>query len=245
MRPKRYNLIMMFNVSVVTFSLFIVLMLALNPPITSENLFWRKPLVGIVFSLICVSGIFAAFFPKHCTGTYHFQKEGNNLASRSFSSTVEGHHLSCAKFSAHVIHARNHTLCAACTGLCLGAFMTLVGTDLYFFCGWCYEQTPISAVLIGMVGVVFGFLQLKSMGFARLMLNAFFVVGAFLILVGIDELTHNIFVDLFLLALIVFWILTRILLSQWDHWRICSNCKSSCEARKSRKNGVHYLRRNP
>jgi len=55
-----------------------------------------------------------------------------------------------------------------------------------------------------------------------------FVFGAFLVLVGIDALAENLFVDLFLTVLISFWILTRIQLSQWDHSRICRDCKSPC-----------------
>jgi hypothetical protein len=57
-----------------------------------------------------------------------------------------------------------------------------------------------------------------------------FVLGAFMVLVGIDAVVESLFADLLLLAFIVFWIFTRILLSQWDHWRICGNCKSQCVA---------------
>jgi len=238
MPHKRRDSILVFTIGVSTISLFIVLVLALNPPITNENLFWRKPLVGLVFSLICLFGIFAAFFPKQCSEASHFRKGENTFTFQSLSGTLEGHHPDCGKFSRHVIRTSNYMLCAACTGLCLGAFMALVGTACYFFGGWSFDEMRFPAVLFGIVEVVLGFFQLKFMGFVRLMLNVFFVLGAFLILVGIDGLTCSLLVDLFLVVVIVFWILTRMLLSQWDHSKICCSCQSPCEVRELRKNRV-------
>jgi hypothetical protein len=225
---------LIFAASVSIFGLFIVLTLAVNPPTIYENFFWRKPLIGSIFGLICILGILAALFPKQCSRTSHFQKMDMNTTSHRIHSA--SHHPDCEKFSAHVIRVSNRTLCAACTGLLLGAIIALVGTVFYFFDGWHVEGVSFPAVLTGAVGIVLGFLQLKFRGFIRLTLNMFFVLGAFLILVGIDELTESLFVDFFLAALIVFWILTRIQLSQWDHWRICSNCESQCEVWEAKKN---------
>jgi hypothetical protein len=157
-----------------------------------------------------------------------------NLTSHRIRAT--SHHPDCGKFSAHVTRIGNHTLCAACTGLLLGAIIALAGTAFYFFNGWDVKEVSFPAALLGVVGIIFGFLQLKFRGFIRLTLNTFFVLGAFLILVATDELTQSLFVDFFMVALIVFWILTRIQLSQWDHWRICSNCEFQCEVWEAKKN---------
>jgi hypothetical protein len=227
MSNMRYYSFLIFAISVSIFGLFTVLIIGINPPMIYGSFFWRKPLIGSIFSLICILGIFAALFPKQCSQTFHFRKENMNLTSHRIHAT--SHHPDCGKFSAHVIHVNSHMLCAACTGLLLGAIIALVGTAFYFFGGWHIEEVSFPAVLIGVVGIVLGFLQLKFRGFIRLILNMFFVLGAFLILIGIDELTESLFVDFFLAALIVFWILTRIQLSQWDHWRICNSCKSACE----------------
>jgi hypothetical protein len=224
-----------FALSVSIFGLSIVLVIAINPPMIYESFLWRKPLIGAVFSLICILGTFAALFPRQCSKTFHSQKENMNLTSHQ--THLSSHHPDCGKFSAHVIRLGSYTLCAACTGLLLGAIMTLVGTAFYFFSGWNVEGVSFLVVLIGIAGVTLGFLQLKFRGFLRLLLNMFFVLGAFLILVGIDELAESLFADFFLIGLIAFWILTRIQLSQWDHWRICNNCESQCkvwEAKKSR-----------
>jgi hypothetical protein len=234
MLNMRHYSFLIFAISVSIFGLFIILLIAINPPTVYESFFWRKPLIGSVFGLICILGIFATLFPMQCSQTFHFRKENINLTSHQIRAA--SHHPDCGKFSAHVIHVRKHALCAACTGLLLGAIIALAGTAFYFFSGWNVEEVSFQAVLIGIVGIVFGFLQLKFIGFVRLILNMFFVLGAFLILIGIDELTESLFADLFLAALIVFWILTRIQLSQWDHWRICSDCESKCEVWEAKKN---------
>jgi hypothetical protein len=223
-----------FDIGISAFGLLIVLLLVANPPIIYESFSWRKPFVGSVFILICTFGIFAALFPKRCSHTFHFRRENVSLASSGIQTT--SHHPDCGKFSAHVIRINGHTLCAACTGLLLGGITAIVGAFIYFFIGWHIVTVAFTVALIGVIAMVLGFSQLKSSGFIRLILNIFFVLGAFLILVGIDELIGSLFVDFFMEAFIVFWIFTRIQLSQWDHWRICNNCKFPCEVRKTKKN---------
>jgi len=227
------DFILMLNMGISIIGLLIVLVLTFNPPIVHEDFFWQKPLIGSLFSLICISGIFAALFPNQCSHAIHFRKESINLTSRRVHSV--SHHPDCEGFSAHVIHVTNRRFCAACTGLLLGAIVALVGTVFYFSGGLSVEKVSFPITLIGVAGIVLGFLQLKFKSFVRLTLNVIFVLGAFLILVGLDELTKSVFVDLFLIAFIVFWILTRIQFSRWDHWRICRNCKSPCEVWEMKK----------
>ena len=238
------NFILIFTVSISLFGLFTTLMLALYPPTVQENLLWRKPLIGSIFSLICILGITAAFFPNKCSKTFNLLEAEKTAVSNAkdpnFNKvlvTLKGHHPDCEEFSAHVMHISNHTLCAACTGLFIGAFISIIGTAFYFFGGQQINEMSFPAVVIGIVGVILGYLQLKFRGFVRLMLNILFVLGAFLTLVGIDELTQSLSVDLFSIVLIVFWIFTRIMLSHWDHRRICHNCKSPCENRRLEKPG--------
>jgi hypothetical protein len=230
------NLPIMFAVGVSIFGSIIVLMLALYPPSAQENLPWRKPLIGSIFTLICVSGITAVFFPEKCSESFHSHKpekptisEARNSSFQGTSVTLKGHHPDCGRFSMHTVRVDRHVFCAACTGLFLGALVSVLGASLYFFGEWHIEEASFPAVFVGIVGVILGFLQLKFGGFVRLMLNAYFVLGTFLVLAGLDELRQSLFADLFLIALIVFWLFSRIALSQWDHRRICQDCKSYCQ----------------
>lgn len=233
MPSNRYDLVLIFSIGVSVFGILIVLLLALNPPITYEDFFWRKPLVGSMFSLICILGSFAALFPKQCSQVFHFRRGKMYFPSHRTNAT--SHHPNCKRFSTHVIQINTRTLCAACTGLLTGAFVALIGIVFYFFGEWHIDEVSFPIVLTGLVWVALGFLQFKFRGFVRSILNALFVLGAFLILVGIDELTENLIIDLFLVALIVFWILTRIRISKWDHWRICGSCESPCEVGEKKR----------
>jgi len=199
-------------------------------------------MIGSIFEVICVLGISAVYFPSHCSAMFHSTKgdrdissNANYLASHSRDPAFRGHHPDCGNFSAHVIRIHDKTFCAACTGLLLGALMALTGAALYFFADWRIAQNTLHAVFAGALGVSLGLFQLKFRSLLRLLLNAFFVLGAFLVLVGIDGLIQSVLVDLFVVVLTVFWLITRILLSQWDHWRICYTCENPCESRISKK----------
>ena len=231
--------ILMLTVSVSLFGLFTTLMLTLYPPTIQENLLWRKPLIGSIFTLICVSGIVAVFFPKKCSQTFDLRKTEKPAISNTedpdfhkIPVTLKGHHPDSGKYSAHVIHMNNHVICAACTGLLLGALISIAGTTLYFFGGWDIGQTGFPIVLLGEIGIVLGFIQSKFKGYTRLVLNAFFVFAAFLTLIGIDKIAENIFIDLYLVFLIVFWLSTRIMISQWNNWRICRTCEIPCKLKE-------------
>lgn len=231
-------------ISVSFFGLLLVGVLALNPPTVKEGFLWRKPLIGSLFGLTCVFGIMAVFFPRQCSAMFDFGKEKKHghsdktrFAFHGIPSIAQGHHPDCEKFSGHVFRIKGRRFCAACSGLLLGGLISLVGTFLYFFAGWRVEQFSLQAVLLGLLGVSGGLLQFIVKGsFVRLFVNTFFVLGAFLLLVGIDELAQSVFVDMFLVILIVFWLFTRISLSQWNNWKICHTCNiTSCEFRKSEK----------
>lgn len=219
--------------------------LTLYPPIMHENFLWRKPLIGSIFGLICVLGILAVFNPTQCSRVFDFGRREkpshsylSKFVSHRASSTLQGHHPDCDNFTAHVFRMGGKAFCAACTGLLLGGLLSLVGTLLYFFSNWLVEQSSFLTVWVGVLGVGFGLFQFKFRSFIRLFLNIFFVLGTFLILIEIDKLVQSVAVDLFLVALTVFWLFTRISLSQWDHERICYACKVvTCEFADRKKEG--------
>jgi len=232
--PSSSGLFLSFYLSVSLFGVFLVFVLALNPPMVYESFPWRKPVVGLSFSMICVLGIFAALFPQQCATSIHFGSSEKNFKSRWIPATSKGHHPYCKKFYSHVIKIRDRILCASCTGLLVGALLALTGTILYFFLGLSTNESLLS-MSMGTVGIIMGFFQLKFGGFVRSILNVCFVVGSFLILAGIDRLVQSIIIDLFVTLLIIFWLFTRIQLSHWDHERTCNRCESLnkiCELEK-------------
>jgi hypothetical protein len=59
-----------------------------------------------------------------------------------------------------------------------------------------------------------------------------FVNGAFLLLLGADQLVRSLSLDTYILIVIVFWISTRVVMSRSEHRRICAECPElSCTGR--------------
>ncbi len=192
--------------------LFLTVMLAFFPPTTTENIPWRKTLIGAIFSTISFLGCLAVFSPNLCTKIFKPKKkiQGSNLNqffSHNKSSSMQGHHSSCGKFTTHTFQIKGRIFCAACVGLLIGGLLTLAGSFLYFFFSWNLSENSFLLVFVGVLGVGFGFLQQKFRSLIRLSLNIVFVLGTFFILIGIDEITHSLLIDLFVVSLILFWLL--------------------------------------
>lgn len=233
MSQRRYiNYEIKYHLLVSFVGLFLIVLLTVFPPKFAGDLSWRKLVVGSVFGSICILGILAVFSPNQCLKFFKSGKKEKidrlvltNIVSHRISNGLEGHHPTCGKFAAHIFRIKSRTFCAACLGLLFGGLLALVGATVYFFGNCSFTEYSLLMILLGIMGVVFGLFQFKFKNFIRLSVNIIFVLGTLSILIAIDELVKSLFVDLFVVCLVVFWLLTRILLSQWDHERICSDCE--------------------
>lgn len=240
------NLTLLFLTVVSFLGLVLVAFFSVSPPVSSVDFVWRKPVVGAVFASICVLGSLAVFFPDMCSQGFGlgseerrqrwfpFDSKGDTLTSENSSFILRGHHPTCDRFSSHVFIVGGRVFCATCSGLFLGALICLAGVAAYFFGGWQTGQYASQSVLVGVVGVAVGLLQSPLIRIQRSSVRVFsgvlFAVGALLILVAVDELAGNFFLDVFMVLLTAFWLVTRIFLSQWEHEKMCSACGSaSCE----------------
>jgi hypothetical protein len=229
---QRLNLVLWVYLTSSALGLMTIIAFVFFPPKPTSDIAWRKPFIGIMFILICVLGGSAAIIPKKCSKIFGSHKAYGFAAFstvHSGSHVMSGHHPDCGRFSPHTINVSEHVLCAACTGLFLGAIVAVVGATTYFFAGLDIEQFSLPLIAIGLGCVALGFVQFRFSGFIRLLLNVFFVVGVFFALAGVDALMKNLFIDFYLISLTILWILTRILLSEWDHLRICRFCELKCK----------------
>ena len=217
--------------------LLIVVFLVAFPPVVTSDFLWRKTIIGTTFGIICVLGVLAVIFPTKCSGLLEPKKQNSGPSTIHYNSqessiSLRGHHPTCGKYSAHVFQLLGKTRCAACIGLLFGALLALAGSVLYFFVGLTVSSYSLVLVLFGVFGILIGLFQFAFRGVFRLAANTVFVVSTFLVLASIDATVGNLFFDLFVVCLVVFWLFTRISLSKWDHERICSSCETeNCSAR--------------
>jgi len=237
------DLLSLMVLSFLGLSIFVVMVF--SPPVNYEYFLFRKAVVGSIFGLICIFGLVAVLSPKECSRIFYFRKgkdglgrqynyQENHVASNSTShilglKIVHRHHPSCERFSSHEFRIKENTFCTGCTGLLLGALTSLLGAFIYFSSNLFIPSFFIGIGLLGVaLGLLLPLLNLQR-AILRLSLNAFFIFGVFLMLIGVDSLIQSLFIDLLLILMSIFWLLTRISLSQWNHQRICHECENKCE----------------
>jgi hypothetical protein len=209
-------------VSIVGFAL--VTVLVLQPSLERFQFSVRQGLVGGLYSVICVLGVAAVFYPVKCKGLFQKQNPFSQAGAVSGSVGISGHHPACQKFSGNRIRVNGRDLCAACSGLLVGAVTALVGCALQFFMGLPLVSAGVWVLVLGEVCMVLGLAQIKFAGYGKVFVNVVFVIGSFMALAGVDVLGESLLVDIYVLGLIVFLLWLRILLSERNNRRICHAC---------------------
>jgi hypothetical protein len=190
-------------------------------------------LIGSLYSLVNTLGIVAVYYPKKCQNTFSYRKnvalQENSQLGKCSDVAFEGHHPNCRKFDGNRTKILGVVLCSACTGLFLGAILALIGAALYFFFGTNFPLADIRILLVASVAMLLGMVQFVFRNYLKWIINSLFVVSSLIILVSADSIGRNLFIDLYVLGLIVFLLLTRIMLSEWNNRKTCFEC-GSCKS---------------
>ena len=226
---KASDFLLKVAVAVSIFDLAIIPLLLLQSSKLHTDYGFSKPLIGSLFATLCILGIAAVFFPRKCEESYVVGKKSKTpkLAEGTQLSEIvrfEGHHPDCVGFSANRIEIQKKVLCAACTGLFVGAIISLIGTLLYFFIGFDLIPADSRVLVFGYVGLFVGLVQFKFRSYAKLMANLYFVFGSLITLIIVDLVAGSLLLDLYVFGVIIFLLLTRILISEWNNARTCSRC---------------------
>jgi len=236
MSPRKFpDTVSFYFIGISLLGLCLLAALTFNTPKVTASFAWQNQLIGSVFGAICLLGMVAGISPLRCSRMLHFGSNRNKgcfdkkeISVEETTIGLEGHHPSCGNFSAHVFQAGNQTYCAGCTGLVTGAIISLFGSFSYFFAGFHVGEVSISVFWLGFVWVACGLLQYSLLkvgkNVAHLFLNVILVLGALLLLIGVNEISGNLVLEVYFLTLIVYWILARIMLSGQEHKKICTSC---------------------
>ena len=178
-------------------------------------------LTGAVFIAVCLFGLVVALSPSSLRGLG--QSSGSNPVMR-------GHHPDCEKFSNHVVWISGKPYCAGCTGLALGAALSMLGSALYFFFN-VFLLDPEVAFWVGAFMVALGLVQhFVDLGspHLHLALNVALVCGSFMLAASLNAMGVSFYVEAYHLGLVVFWVASRIRVSQEEHVLVCASCGLVC-----------------
>jgi hypothetical protein len=235
-QPAKVDAATFFYLAVSILGLGLLAILTFNRTVPKTDFTWQKPATGLIFSAICILGTAAGLSPRRCSRATHFQVAERNIqitqkrfGGEKASATFRGHHPTCGNFSSHVLSFGGKMFCAGCAGLVFGAILSLVGSTLYFFYGLSNVEFSENVFWLGFFVVVCGLLQYEvpvNNSFLHFFLNAAFVLGAFFLLVEVNIVKESFMLNLYLLSLTVYWILTRIELSRIEHRKKCFSCGS-------------------
>jgi hypothetical protein len=221
--PPKFFLLFLIAVSI--FGLALVPLLLLQPSMQAYLSPLRRPLVGAIYSLVCIVGVVAVFYPGKCR--MMFQKP-NRIpdSNKTYASAVQlkGHHPDCEKFSANRITIGGSVFCSACSGLLIGAIAAMVVIVLFSLGFFVLGTGSLWVLVAGEVLMVLGLAQIKMRGYVKMAVNALFVVGSCISLIVADLAAQSLLVDAYVLGLIVFTLWLRILLSEWNNKKMCLGC---------------------
>jgi hypothetical protein len=138
---------------------------------------------------------------------------------------IYGHHDNIREFSRHEFQLKSKTVCAGCFGLLLGALTSLAIILIYSIGNIELDNIALLSVELGMIVVSSGLLipiLLSGHPIIRVLLNFSFVVGMVLILIGIDSIAMNLEIEIILIGFFIIWMMSRIMISRFNHKRIYS-----------------------
>jgi hypothetical protein len=235
----RYLLFLVF----VSFStLCLIAMIAFLSPHVSDGFALRRQLTGLIFSVLCILGIIAVFFPQHCSRSPHKERSISERSDSSLQregalqksswiggiSVTHGHHPLCHPYRQHELVFGKKTLCSACMGLFCGALISLAAAWYVFLQQFPYNLPDGIVFTLGAVWIVFGlapYVIANPLGpVRRFSFNALMIVGMLLALVGVDGRAQSFALNAFLIGFFVFVLFSRISLSQDKHEQICATC---------------------
>lgn len=222
----------------------------------SPESFLSPQIVTLLFITICCVGLTAALLPSRCARIFHQTQATHRRPPQSHDDHAplqevidwSGHHPSCGSYTAHVVQIRGRTYCAGCIGLFTGASLAIAGSLTYSLqiINLAEEATPLfwTGSFLVLLGLVQYARPLMMKGWIHYLLNTIFVSGTLFLLVGVIELNGSLFVETYFLVVLLFWILARVALSNFEHQRICRQCESTSCLCPMRERAYQGLRGN-
>jgi hypothetical protein len=209
--------------------------------IIEEVEFVDKLIIGLLFIISCIIGISLTIKPnwigicieQRIHGTDNpLPKKVTKLKSKVRTIKHQGHHPNCDQFRSHTLEINNKVLCAGCTGLAIGAGISIFLVSCYLV--FPYKIPKIFDILgfsLGMIFITVNFAQVifpHKNPQLHLVSNTLLVTGFLLIVISLLQSSGKVIFGIFGIMVSMLWLDTRIMLSKWNHELICNYCTAKC-----------------
>ncbi len=187
----------------------------------------RRSSIMLAYATVSSCGIVAVLFPSACSGILGTKKTlTKNTETPAIHETrvfglrlVHCHHFG-AEMGTHELQIKGKSYCATCFGLLTGAIFSMVSVGIFATYGWPSRldlSYAYGLYFLGVAGPTLGLILAHGSHLrprVRFALSAFFVVGTGFTLIATDTLTGSMTADVLVILLAVFWVLSRVSLSQ-------------------------------
>lgn len=207
----------------------LLLLLFLQAP--SKTVYtWQNPLIFSLFLSICFLGIIAGIYPAKCFKADKFKQNENHetkYKNKCHEIKFKGHHPVCENFKHHTFNFKGKTYCAGCSGLVIGAIISILSIIIYIFYGSITNYDLIifiTGIISTLIAIYLPLIINLKKNIYKFSINVFFVLGTLLILIGINNINFSLAIHLYFIVLALIWIVARILISREIHQKICDEC---------------------
>jgi hypothetical protein len=192
----------------------------------------ERLLVGSIFIIISLGGIYSAFRPGRLKRLFIKPDEKKTELKTKSIISLAGHHPECKPFEKHSFKYKNSEFCTGCYGLAIGSIIAIISICIYFY----YNITvgvnfSIIILSAGFTLLVINYIETlfyhNTMIF-HLVSNCLLIIGFLLIVISITEITGEASYGIIATIFSVLWLDVRIHLSQYKHRRICQLCHKDC-----------------
>jgi hypothetical protein len=201
----------------------------------SNLVFFDYIMVAGAFITSSLFGLSFALKPNWIKRAVEKRKGNEDVNSNQNSNITRlGHHPDCKEFEYHVIKTQKRTICSGCTGLAIGSVISILMMIAYLI------RTPAIPSNILNLLFIMGFLFIalnyivvinpKKNSFLHMISNVFLIIGFFLIVLSVLEITGNSILAIIAVIISYLWMDTRIQISKMRHNATCRRCTKSCKA---------------
>jgi hypothetical protein len=192
----------------------------------------ERLLVGSLFIIISLGGIYSAFRPGRLKRLFLKTNDKKTTIKTKSIINIAGHHPVCKPFKNHSFQYKDSVFCSGCYGLAIGSIIALITICMYLYSNIKLSiDYSIILLIAGFTFLVINYIETiwyHNTLLFHLVSNSLLIIGFLFIVTSTTEITGEASYGLIAILFSVLWLDVRIHLSHYKHHRICQVCPRDC-----------------